>query len=602
MNVPYEHLWSAVALLLLTLLSITTVGLLGIWTALGRGHWFVRVAVVSALLGPLLLIPAYEPLVVFVIQLWVAVPVLVIARRRRQRCLEQSMWHSVRDLLCLTSVVALVAAVGTSAPASVWQSWQFLEAGIWFDVPEVPPWAFACIMGILAGVMTCLSAWIVLGQARWWIRLAAIVLGFPLGLVGMTWWLVFHSFWSHRLNSHWSLMGALVRRGIAFDELLLVCSVLSLLLIVAWIVLFRVAWRGPTTEIVLPSHVPGQNRRQWPCKLARGAWMLLSLVMLVPLVWAYAVLVVPLSVRDSILPEPNAYEELAALGKQLKGVAIPKDDTTLPPSQRPTPQEFIDFEKQHRELLEKAHANMNSPSLVPLSYDTKYLDNLDVVDPTRQLARAMIAAGHAASLQGNNQQAIERYVDTIVLARQNNRGGLIIHWLIGNAIEGMGKSAIHTNRNKIPTAQRQSLITTLRKLGEVSEPFAPVKAREAAWIQATFGWTGRLTWYVNDLAGGIESIDVACPEAEQRCRALHRILLLELAIENYHDEHSQYPEQLEALVPNQLNQLPLDPFSNKPLKYQRTDAGYLLYSVGPDGLDNNGSVYGGKNGHDITFE
>ena len=45
---------------LLTILMASVVGLLAIWAGLGRGHWFLRAAVVLGCISLLLTIPAYE--------------------------------------------------------------------------------------------------------------------------------------------------------------------------------------------------------------------------------------------------------------------------------------------------------------------------------------------------------------------------------------------------------------------------------------------------------------------------------------------------------------------------------------------------------------
>jgi hypothetical protein len=66
------------------------------------------------------------------------------------------------------------------------------------------------------------------------------------------------------------------------------------------------------------------------------------------------------------------------------------------------------------------------------------------------------------------------------------------------------------------------------------------------------------------------------------------------ALEHYRLAHGEYPASLTALVPDQLKQLPLDPWSGKPLGYvklKEKDAQgreYLLYSVGADGQDDGG--------------
>ena len=47
-----------------------------------------------------------------------------------------------------------------------------------------------------------------------------------------------------------------------------------------------------------------------------------------------------------------------------------------------------------------------------------------------------------------------------------------------------------------------------------------------------------------------------------------------------------YPERLDEVAKALLPAVPMDPFSQKPLVYQRSGEGYILYSVGPDTVDN----------------
>jgi len=69
-----------------------------------------------------------------------------------------------------------------------------------------------------------------------------------------------------------------------------------------------------------------------------------------------------------------------------------------------------------------------------------------------------------------------------------------------------------------------------------------------------------------------------------------RFLELELALHAYRLDHGVYPTTLTQLTPGYLPTLPIDPFSNnQPFKYRPNGkAGYLLYSVGPDAVDNGG--------------
>jgi hypothetical protein len=61
-----------------------------------------------------------------------------------------------------------------------------------------------------------------------------------------------------------------------------------------------------------------------------------------------------------------------------------------------------------------------------------------------------------------------------------------------------------------------------------------------------------------------------------------------LAIERWRLATSDLPAELEQLVPQYLDAAPIDPFDGRPIRYRRTEAGYVLYSVLEDGEDNGG--------------
>lgn len=68
------------------------------------------------------------------------------------------------------------------------------------------------------------------------------------------------------------------------------------------------------------------------------------------------------------------------------------------------------------------------------------------------------------------------------------------------------------------------------------------------------------------------------------------LLLTQAALHAHHLEKGAYPDTLQELVPNFLTNAALDPFDvQKPLRYHRVGDSYLLYSIGPDGVDNKGA-------------
>lgn len=61
------------------------------------------------------------------------------------------------------------------------------------------------------------------------------------------------------------------------------------------------------------------------------------------------------------------------------------------------------------------------------------------------------------------------------------------------------------------------------------------------------------------------------------------------ALERYRIANGEYPEALDSLVPEFMQQLPRDIVNGAPLKYRRSENGkFLLYSLGWNGTDEGG--------------
>jgi len=63
------------------------------------------------------------------------------------------------------------------------------------------------------------------------------------------------------------------------------------------------------------------------------------------------------------------------------------------------------------------------------------------------------------------------------------------------------------------------------------------------------------------------------------------------ALAAYRNDNNRYPKQLEELAPKYLAKIPGDLFTGKPLVYRPRKDGYLLYSFGPNGKDDDGRWY-----------
>jgi hypothetical protein len=162
-----------VALAKLLISSFVCFGLLSAWAATSPRHWFVRTGVLVAVLSLLLLIPAYEPIVVFALQgLTVAAGVQRARWWRRRKegrgLLPRRTRFSLATVLLVTVYVAIAAAVFAKFPEQGFSAWLNM-----------------ILVGVVTGTAILLGLWMVHGQlARWWRRLAlGIVLSVVIALL-----------------------------------------------------------------------------------------------------------------------------------------------------------------------------------------------------------------------------------------------------------------------------------------------------------------------------------------------------------------------------------------------------------------------------------
>jgi hypothetical protein len=148
-------------------------GLLVVWAGLGRGNWFVRAAITLGCVSLLLLIPAYELMIVYVLQVVITFAVLTLWRcGHLSSCGAASeptraRWQfSIRDLMLLTVLAAWISAMVTQVPAEARTSQVAL-----------------LIEGVAMALLSVAAAWIAFGRSRWWLRLPCLILLFPSALM-----------------------------------------------------------------------------------------------------------------------------------------------------------------------------------------------------------------------------------------------------------------------------------------------------------------------------------------------------------------------------------------------------------------------------------
>jgi hypothetical protein len=101
--------------------------------------------------------------------------------------------------------------------------------------------------------------------------------------------------------------------------------------------------------------------------------------------------------------------------------------------------------------------------------------------------------------------------------------------------------------------------------------------------------------FLHTIAPITNSSTARAAQLDARIRTHLDLARTALAIERYRLATAEVPEQLAELVPTHLEHVPVDLFDGQPIRYRRTDPGYLLYSVDTDGQDNGGRERNDKN-------
>jgi hypothetical protein len=242
-------------------------------------------------------------------------------------------------------------------------------------------------------------------------------------------------------------------------------------------------------------------------------------------------------------------------------------------------------------------AALEKQCVVPVDYS--FSANFLPVDEymsLRSLARAWRGKGRLNEFDGQFSDAANAYLQSVRLGYAVRRAGLLINALIGTACTDIGANPLFHVRNKLPAEQLRQFIAVLTQLDAGDESYDDYWHRDRAWSQRANGWHGHLQQLLNEMAGDeydfgfISAADYA-PTYWMR-QATIRLLIIELALVEFHRNHHRWPSKLDELVPRYVSTIPNDPLDPRlgPLRYGRTPSGYVLYSVGPNRNDDGGAA------------
>jgi hypothetical protein len=131
----------------------------------------------------------------------------------------------------------------------------------------------------------------------------------------------------------------------------------------------------------------------------------------------------------------------------------------------------------------------------------------------------------------------------------------------------------------------------VQELAAIKTDLMALKRRvsNAIFIEGWFAGSKRRGEIIGDILIGLmmPAYDKVRSAADRREQS-ERNLYVAFALAAYQRDHERYPAKLDELAPSYLEKVPDDLFSGKPLIYRPDEKGYLLYSVGVNGIDEDG--------------
>lgn len=280
------------------------------------------------------------------------------------------------------------------------------------------------------------------------------------------------------------------------------------------------------------------------------------------------------------LPNPNGYEDLLQAGQAVCGRIDDAPD--------------LDHDGLHALVATNAKAlrllrvGLSHRCAVPTEAQIANFANVsrDLIS-LKSLARVLSAEGRLAEMENRPADAARSYVDAIRLGSAMSHGGLMINRLVGIACEGVGSIPLVRLLPRLTCEQVRPVVADLEKIDNTTVPWRDVLQNEDRFARVQLGNYPNPIKLVLDLWQARDTRRATAVHHDLAAARL-RLLIVELALCAYRCDEGKGPGGLTQLVPRHLGSLPVDPFSGNPMVYRPMGTNWVLYSLGPDRVDDGG--------------
>ena len=555
-------------------------GWLGIWAVRARTNCLIKIAVVSGIFAPLLYAEAYEPSLTLLLQIATVMFFLRFFARERFDDRDATSHFAtgntkrkwtLSEVMVLVLLLAGLLAIGIRMPPLTWYAWtSMFVIGI----------GLGLIVGIAAAANHRRFCW----QTLLAIPSLAIAIAVPIksldGFVP-----------SLRDNGTWPPVGF---PGIRFFEIRndespvlvwwFVCVGLSLAIHASQFLLtfdFERSRKTATTT---------HNHRQ--LKILRWFGFSTFLALSLPALAVFGILIKPATSVPQEQLENNEYEHIVEVATRIADSEFSQINGNWQVVDEQRLSAAIDQMSGDFHTLRLA---LMRPTQVRLDDDFEYLRS-ETIRAFRTTARALLANGRLHMMRDDSKTANESYLAAVRLGVVVRRGGLFVDQFLGMSCTGTGMSQLYQNRDNYSQTDcetaSQRLFALSREIAlETNDNF---NERDLAWTQATMGWHGRLQQFVwRPTQPSPQDSEIPYQTGYLRELALLRLLATDFALRAHFLHQQRWPASLTDLAMVSLHSSDLiDPFdkAGRNLRYRRTPDGYVLYSVGPNRVDDGGAA------------
>jgi len=552
---PYLGSPSFHALALILASTAAFQSLIALWAATSPRHWFWRALAMWGAVMALVPIRAYQPAIVFAISSPLIVAAIMAIRWRRQSKERRAAQSDAAPLLSsirfgLSDIFLLMLVVGLMLAGLLYvqkrlDNFNAVNSGL-------------TALALVAVTMVAFAAW----QSERRIAPALLLIA-TIALLAIS---------IPRLGSNSEDYDALVLLGTTFSpsyrtydaiRIAMALSVFALLLLLA-LVLLTASQRQDEAL----------SRQGW----TRGVLFAAALLVGLPLAAIYWQMLWLSPLPPNFEGGTTNYERLAQIAERMQATSIHKAPAA-------TAKERSDLIAETAELVQPANFipyDMTAESL----RDQFYLHTKEA-QSFRNLARTIDSEAGAAITRGNYAQASDLTLTNVRLGVMLQRGGTVIEYVVGVAIQGVAQNRFIELRRDLPPEESRRVIATLEHAILEAEDVRSVAKRDRAMGERSYGWAARLENVIE--SAGIATNLKPFLQAAVRRNAGMRLLQTDLALRLYQHDHGELPRDLEQLVPTYLPALPLDPYSGQLLRYRIDGDDFILYSIGKDRRDDGGT-------------